>query len=151
MEIEKDLGTEELTIQSLINQVGSEALQFCFLSWLSQPLCRCQLTVMPHLLVLYIFYRLWSLRGQETLQLPNRIASRKLSPSLISFSITNGKIPLKARWFLFDPACKTCTKQNHVSFDGRNHNATSNDDDTTNPPYQHSTKFCDFHHWRLVC
>lgn len=104
MEIEKDLGTEELTIQSLINQVGSRgtAILLLILAFpAALPLPAPGYATPFGIVISFIGWQL--LRGQETLQLPNGIASRKLSPSLISFSITNGKIPLKAVEFFIRP------------------------------------------------
>jgi len=104
MEIEKDLGTEELTIQSLINQVGSRgtAILLLILAFpAALPLPAPGYATPFGIVISFIGWQL--LRGQDTLQLPNRIASRKLSPSLISFSITNGKIPLKAVEFFIRP------------------------------------------------
>lgn len=115
IEIEKDLGTEELTIQSLINQVGSRgtAILLLILAFpAALPLPAPGYATPFGIVISFIGWQL--LRGQETLQLPNRIASRKLSPSLISFSIKNGKIPLKAVEFFIRPRLQNLAQSKTV-------------------------------------
>ena len=104
MEIEQDLGQEELSIQSLIDKVGQRgtAILLLILAFPAALPLPAPGYATPFGIVIS-FIGLQLLRGQDTLKLPNKIASKKLSPSLISFSIKNGKLPLKAVEFFIRP------------------------------------------------
>ena len=104
IEIEQDLGKEDLTIQSLIDKVGHRgtAILLLILAFpAALPLPAPGYATPFGIVITIIGFQI--LKGKNTLQLPQKIASKNLSPTLLSFCLKNGKLPLRVVEFLIRP------------------------------------------------